>query len=198
MKTMSATRFAVIRKCISDYIDIHGYSPALSDIVEATGIAQTTVYRYLNAMVERGELEMPSRRCISLTNVKPHGARLPVVGTVPCGSPLFAEENIEEYVRLPVSIFGQGDYFLLRANGNSMINAGIKTGDYVLVQKQNTAVAGQIVVALIEDEATLKRFFPEPEKHRVRLHPDNPEMEDIIVPRCEIQGVAIKVISNLV
>ena len=198
MKKMSAARFAAIRKCISDYIDRHGFSPSLSDIVEATGIAQTTVYRYLNAMVKRGELEMPSRRCISLTNVKPHGACLPVVGTVPCGSPLFAEENIEEYVRLPVSIFGQGDFFLLRANGNSMINAGIKTGDYVLVQKQNTADPGQIVVALIGDEATLKRFYPEPEKHRVRLHPDNSEMKDIIVPQCEIQGVAVKVISNLI
>ncbi len=87
---------------------------------------------------------------------------------------------------------------MLRANGNSMINAGIKTGDYVLVQKQNTADPGQIVVALIGDEATLKRFYPEPEKHRVRLHPDNPEMEDIIVPQCEIQGVAVKVISNLI
>ena len=198
MKTLSAARFAEIRTCISDYFERHGYSPSLADIVEETGLAQTTVYRYLNAMVKRGELEMPSRRCIYLTNMKPRGARLPVVGSVPCGNPLFAEENIEEYVRLPVSIFGQGDFFLLRANGNSMINAGIKTGDYVLVQKQNTADPGQIVVALIGDEATLKRFYPEPEKHRVRLHPDNPEMEDIIVPQCEIQGVAVKVISNLI
>ena len=198
MKTLSVARFAEIRTCISDYFEQHGYSPSLADIVEETGLAQTTVYRYLNAMVKRGELEMPSRRCIYLTNMKPRGARLPVVGSVPCGNPLFAEENIEEYVRLPVSIFGQGDFFLLRANGNSMINAGIKTGDYVLVQKQNTADPGQIVVALIGDEATLKRFYPEPEKHRVRLHPDNPEMEDIIVPRCEIQGVAVKVISNLI
>ena len=122
---------------------------------------------------------------------------VPILGAVSCGVPKFAEENIDEYVRLPVSIFGKGDYFLLRADGDSMIDAGIETGDLVLIRQQDTAEPGQIVVALMEDEATLKRYFPEPKKHRIRLHPENPRMEDIYVESCVIQGVAVKVIKDV-
>ena len=91
----------------------------------------------------------------------------------------------------------QIDAFILRAYGDSMIEAGIDDGDLVLIRQQNYADDGQIVVALMEDEATLKRFYPEPEKHRVRLHPENSAMEDIIVDNCVIQGVAVKVLKDL-
>ncbi len=197
MKTMSAARFAEIKKFISDYIDRRGYSPSLSEIAEETGIAQTSVYRYMNAMVERGELDRPARRCAAPANVRSQAVRVPVLAGIACGIPKFAEENIEEYVRLPVSLFGQGNFFLLRACGDSMIEAGIEDGDLVLIRQQNTADEGQIVVALIDDEATLKRFYPEPRKHRVRLHPENARMDDIIVGHCEIQGVAVKVLKDL-
>ena len=197
MKTMNAARFAEIKKCISDYIDKYGYSPSLAEISEITGIAQTSVYRYLNAMVEKGELEMSGRRCVIPTNVKSQVVRVPVLGSIACGIPKFAEENIEEYIKLPVSLFGNGDFFFLRAYGDSMIEAGIDDGDLVLVRKQNTAEDGEIVVALIDDEATLKRFYPEPKKQRFRLHPENSQMKDIIVKHCEIQGVAVKVIKDL-
>ena len=120
-----------------------------------------------------------------------------VLGSVACGVPRFAEENIEEYVRLPVSLFGSGDFYILRAVGDSMIGVGIDDGDLVLVRQQNYAEAGQIVVALVEDEATLKRYYPEPENKRVRLHPENDSMSDIYVDECLIQGVAVKVIKNL-
>lgn len=197
MKTMSAARFAEIKKFIGDYIDRNGYSPSLSEIAQETGIAQTSVYRYMNAMVERGELERPARRCAAPANVRAAAVRVPVLAGIACGIPKFAEENIEEYVRLPVSLFGQGSFFLLRACGDSMVEAGIEDGDLVLIRQQNTADAGQIVVALIDDEATLKRFYPEPERRRVRLHPENAGMDDIIVERCEIQGVAVKVLKDL-
>ena len=197
MKTMSSARFAEIKKCISDYIDKFGYSPSLAEIAEETGIAQTSVYRYINAMVERGELDMPARRCVTPTNVKSQAVRVPVLGSIACGIPKFAEENIEEYVRLPVSLFGKGDFFILRAYGDSMIEAGIEDGDLVLIRQQNYADEGQIVVALIDDDATLKRFYPEPQKHRIRLHPENSHMDDIIVDHCEIQGVALKVLKHL-
>lgn len=197
MKTMSTERFSEIKKFISDYIDKYGYSPSLAEIAEETGIAQTSVYRYMNAMVERGELDMPARRCVTPTNVKSQAVRVPVLGSIACGIPKFAEENIEEYVRLPVSLFGKGNFFILRAYGDSMIEAGIEDGDLVLIRQQNIADEGQIVVALIDDEATLKRFYPEPQKHRVRLHPENSHMDDIIVDHCEIQGVAVKVLKDL-
>ena len=122
---------------------------------------------------------------------------VPVLGEIACGIPKFAEENIEEYVRLPVALFGHGSFFILRAYGDSMIEAGIEDGDLVLIRQQNTAEEGQIVVALIDDEATLKRFYPEPEKRRIRLHPENAHMNDIFVEKCEIQGVAVKVLKDL-
>ena len=197
MKTMSSERFAEIKKFISDYIDKYGYSPSLAEIAEETGIAQTSVYRYMNAMVERVELDMPARRCVTPTNVKSQAVRVPVLGSIACGIPKFAEENIEEYVRLPVSLFGKGNFFILRAYGDSMIETGIEDGDLVLIRQQNYADEGQIVVALIDDEATLKRFYPEPQKHRIRLHPENSHMDDIIVDHCEIQGVAVKVLKDL-
>ncbi|MBQ3802604.1 MAG: repressor LexA, partial [Oscillospiraceae bacterium] len=121
--------------------------------------------------------------------------RAPVVGTVACGLPILAEENIEEYVRLPAALFGRGSFFILRAHGDSMINAGIADGDLVLVRLQDTADYNQIVVALIDDEATLKRFRPEGD--RVVLHAENPNYDDIVVDRCAVQGVAVKVIKDL-
>lgn len=122
---------------------------------------------------------------------------VPLLGRVACGLPRYAEENIEEYVRMPEALIGSGEFFLLRAVGDSMVGAGINEGDLVLVKRQNTAEKGQIVVALVGEEATLKRFYPEAGKKHVRLHPENPAMKDIIVPNCEIQGVAVKIIKDL-
>ncbi len=131
------------------------------------------------------------------TKTKMQAIRVPVLGRIACGIPKYAEENIEEYIRLPVALFGQGDFFLLRAYGDSMIESGIEDGDLVLIRQQSSADDGQIVVALMEDEATLKRFYPEPSKHRIRLHPENSHMDDIYVDNCEIQGVAVKVLKDL-
>jgi repressor LexA len=86
---------------------------------------------------------------------------------------------------------------MLRANGYSMIDVGISSGDYVLIRRRNTAEPGEIVVALVEEEATLKRYFPEPERRRIRLHPENHVMDDIYVTECEIQGIAVKVLKDL-
>ena len=121
----------------------------------------------------------------------------PILGKVSCGVPKFAEENIEEYVRLPVALFGRGQFFILRANGASMIEADINDGDLVLIRQQNYADEGQIVVALMDDEATLKRYYPEPENQRIRLHSENSQMDDIYVSDCIIQGVAVKVLKDL-
>lgn len=123
--------------------------------------------------------------------------RVAVLGRVSCGLPKYAEENIEEYVSLPVSLFGQGRFFILRADGESMIEAGIEDGDMVVIRQQSTASEGQIVVALVEDETTLKRYYIDKRRRCVRLHPENSEMEDIYVNDCIIQGVAVHVIKAL-
>ncbi len=194
---MKNERSAEIKRVISDHIARYGYSPSLAEIAEKTGFPPASVFRYMKKMAEDGELEMPGRRCVTPTNVNQHTVNVPILGTIACGIPKFAEENIEDYVRLPVSLFGNGNYFILRACGDSMIEAGIEDGDLVVIRQQNYANDSQIVVALIEDEATLKRYYPEPEKHRICLHPENSQMEDIYVENCESQGVAVKVIKDL-
>ncbi len=197
MRSLNETKYASIKKYVSDYYDEFGSSPTLADIVKGTGMPQTTVYRYMRAMIERGDFEISGRKSIAPINAKVASAGVPLLGQVACGIPKYAEENIEEYMRLPVSLIGKGDFFLLRAYGDSMVEAGIDDNDLVLIRMQDTAEPGQIVVALVEDTATLKRFYPDPAKHRVRLHPENSVMEDIYVESCEIQGIAVKVFKDL-
>ncbi len=123
--------------------------------------------------------------------------RAPVLGSIVCGSPELTEEDFEEFVALPVALFGEGDFFVLRTHGHSMVDAGIDEGDMVVVRKQDHANCGDIVVALVGNETTLKTYYPEPESKRIRLHPENAGMEDIIVRACNIQGVAKHVIKKL-
>ena len=197
MRSKNQDLFTKIESFVNGFSDKRGYCPTISEIAEGTGISRATVHRYLVQMNKDGVMVYSGARAMMSTNTKLISARVPVLGAIACGIPKFAEENIEEYVRLPVALFGQGDFFILRAYGDSMVDAHIDDGDLILVRKQDYAEEGQIVVALIGNEATLKRFYPEPKKHRVRLHPENSSMEDIYVPECEIQGVAVKVFKDL-
>lgn len=193
--------FSDIERAIDSYKEKNGgLSPSVREIANEVGVNYSTVSRYLKHMREEGIVEYGGHRNITTRESKrtrEESLKVAVLGSVACGLPRFAEENIEEYVRLPISLFGRGELYILRANGDSMINVGIDDGDLVLIRKQNYADAGQIVVALMEDEATLKRYYPEPEKRRVRLHPENNEMSDIYVSECIIQGVALKVLKDL-
>ncbi len=185
---------------IDDYREQHGSAPTIRDIVAGVGLTNSTVGRYLAYLREQGILEYDGHRTVTTKEAKrtrEESIKVPVLGVVSCGVPKFAEENIEEYVRLPVALFGRGDFFILRANGDSMIEANIDDGDLVLIRQQSTADEGQIVVALMEDEATLKRYYPEPEQNRIRLHPENSRLQDIYVEDCIIQGVAVKVLKDL-
>lgn len=190
-----------VKQYIKSFIDEHNVSPTTYEISSGTGIPRTTVTRYLHELRECGTIKSNGNkhRNIVTADREPLGrsVRVPVLGSVSCGVPKFAEENIEEYVQLPVSLFGDGDFYLLRADGDSMINIGIEAGDLVLIRQQGFADEGQIVVALVEDEATLKRYYPEPQNRRVRLHPENDCLEDIFVDDCIIQGVAVKVVKDL-
>lgn len=174
-------------------------SPSVRAIADEFGIGVSTAYRYLLEMDERGLITYDGKRIsndrIEKLNSNSGVIRAAVVGSIACGIPNLAEENVEEYVSLPKSMFGDGEFFILRANGESMIDAGIETGDLVVIRKQACAEDGQIVVALVEDEATLKRLYRD--KGKVRLHPENRAMDDIIVDDCIIQGVAVKVIKDL-
>lgn len=193
-----------IESYISDYRREHGFSPTVQEIADGLGITKSTVHFHLKNMEKAGRIISQGGRRGYRTKPPiievPEGDLVPIVGRIACGTPILAQENIEEYVRLPERIFGRGEFYLLRAKGESMIEAGIGDGDLVLIRQQSTADPGQIIVALVNDdeEATLKRFYPEPENRRVRLHPENRTMKDIYVDFCTIQGIAIKVIKDLV
>lgn len=197
MRSKDKTLMSAIEKFVSDYTDSNGISPTMQEVADGVGSSKATVQRYIAQLCDDGILDYSGYRTMTSTKTKAAAIRVPVLGTIACGIPKFAEENIEEYVRLPVALFGKGNFFILRAYGDSMIEAGIDNGDLVLIRQQNYADEGQIVVALMEDEATLKRFYPEPKKHRIRLHPENSRMDDIYVDNCEIQGVAVKVLKDL-
>ena len=197
MRSKDKNLMAAIEKFVNDFTDENGVSPTMQEVADGVGSTKPTVQRYIAQMCEDGVISFSGYRTLTTTKTKAQVVRVPVLGSIACGIPKFAEENIEGYVRLPVSMFGHGNFFILRAYGDSMIEAGIEDGDLVLIRQQDTADEGQIVVALIDDEATLKRFYPEPENERICLHPENSQMDNIYVDYCQIQGVAVKVIKDL-
>ena len=202
MQYKKAEYFDAIEQFIDKYKDRNGGStPSTTEIAAGIGLSQPTVSKYLKVMREQGVIDYDGYRNIKTRRSMLHAqsyAQVPVLGDVACGIPKYAQENIEEYVNLPTSLFGRGDFFFLRAKGYSMINAGIDDGDLILLRQQNTADYNQIVVALIEDEATLKRYRPHPDG-TIHLHPENQEMDDIVVypDECIIQGVAVKVLKDV-
>lgn len=199
MRTKDTTLIEQIKKSIEKTYEESGRSPSVRQIAKEVGCSYSTVSRYIKEMVERGLIARTSGEYETEAISKMNMDTVPVavVGSVSCGPLTFAEENIEEYIKLPTSLLGQGKFFILHASGQSMIGAGIEDGDLVVVRQQPTAEPGQIVVALVEDEVTLKRFYPDPENGCVRLHPENKRLKDIIVDDCQIQGVAVKVLKDL-
>ncbi|MBQ6527907.1 MAG: repressor LexA [Clostridia bacterium] len=191
-----------IRMYALDYYRENNRMPGIRAIAEGTGINRGSVQQYLVEMGKRGMIEYDGgivsiRSAHAYTEAKAT-YNAGILGSIACGIPEDAEEHVEEYVPLPTSIFGEGELYILRAHGDSMIQAGIDDGDLVVIRKTATAHDGDIVVALVEEETTtLKRLFIDRENHRIRLHPENDRMEDIIVPSCRIQGVAVNVIKTL-
>jgi repressor LexA len=202
-----------IWKFLTDYVDEHGYPPTVREIGEAVGLASpSTVHAHLANLERAGLIKRdPTKpRALELRrDPKPEPARaaaaddvhrLPLVGEIAAGGPLLAEQNIEDYVAVPEPLARGGEEFLLRVKGDSMINAGILEGDLVVVRRQQTARNGEVVVALAgqdesADEATVKRFFRE--DGRVRLQPENDELEPIYADHVQVLGVVTGVIRAL-
>lgn len=180
----------------------NGLAPTLREIASEFNITSACVSHYLTEMKEKGLIHSSGKsrsvRTSKMQSMLNEVSYLPVVGSIACGTPFLAEENIEKYLPVPTDFLGAGKFFILRANGNSMIKAGIEDGDYVIVKQQETAEIGQIIVALINDEATLKRYYIDNEKQQVRLHPENDKMKDMYFKNVVIQGIAVKVIKDLI
>jgi repressor LexA len=188
-----------------DYVDRHGYPPTVREIGEAVGLASpSTVHAHLANLEKVGLLRRdPSKpRAIEMLDkaadavksvVRPAG--LPLVGSVAAGTPILAEENIEDYVPVPDLAGGDEGEYVLRVRGESMRDAGILPGDYVVVRPQDTALDGEIVVALVGEEATVKRFFREAD--HVRLQPENETMEPIRSREVRVLGRVVGVFRHV-
>lgn len=189
-----------IKEYIEEHFERYASTPTVRDVAKSMHIATSSAYRYLVAMSERdmisyenGIISTPKIEMMSPV-VNPAA----IVGSIPCGTPDEREALVEEYLPLSVSVFGNGSFYVLRASGDSMIDAGIDDGDLIVIKEQSTANIGDIVVALTdEDKNTLKRLRFDNEEQSYYLHPENKALEDIYVDDLRVQGVATHVIKAL-
>ena len=183
-----------ILEYIKEQILLRGYPPAVREICEAVNLKSTSsVHSHLETLEKNGYIRRdPTKpRAIEICDDNFHMLRtemvnIPVVGQVAAGQPILAEENIESYFPIPAEMVPKGDSFVLKVKGDSMINAGIYSGDQIFVQACSTANNGDTVVALIDDSATVKTFYKE--NGHIRLQPENDYMDPIIVDDCRILG----------
>jgi repressor LexA len=190
---------------IKRYSAKHGYPPTVRDIGKAVGLASSsTVHAHLANLEKVGLLRRdPSKpRAIELLDRAVDSVRnivgqrgLPLVGQVAAGQPVLAEENIEDYIQVPDAVGGEAGEYILRVRGESMKNAGILEGDFVVVRPQDTATDGEIVVALVGEEATVKRFYRESD--HVRLQPENEAMEPIRSKEVRVLGKVVGLMRSL-
>lgn len=201
---------------IKSYSGEHGYPPSVREIGAAVGLASpSTVHMHLKVLEEQGLIRRDSKkpRTIEVVSGQDRGdaagkglaspsedvsrgtISLPLVGRVAAGLPILAEQNVEETITLPTSIVGDSSSFILRVRGDSMVNAGIFDGDYIVVREQHDARDGEIVVALIDDSATVKTFYRE--RDRVRLQPENDSMEPIYAENPTILGRVTALIRSI-
>ena len=183
-----------ILEYIKDEILHKGYPPAVREICQAVNLKSTSsVHSHLETLEKNGYIRRdPTKpRAIEIMDDtfnlnRREMVNVPILGNVAAGEALFAEENIEDYFPIPAEMVPNSEVFMLHVRGESMINVGILDGDNVLVQQQSTAKDGEMVVALVEDSATVKTFYKE--DGYIRLQPENDTMEPIIVPDCQILG----------
>ncbi|MEE0509601.1 MAG: transcriptional repressor LexA [Peptococcaceae bacterium] len=209
-------RQRAIMECIIHSVESRGFPPAVREICEAVGLSSgSTVHAHLNTLEERGYIRRdPAKpRAILIlrgidgeeyTYVREEQEEaeqleemlnLPVVGNVAAGEPIFADENIEDKIAYPARFVRKDGAFMLRIRGNSMVNVGIFNNDYIVVEPQQVAENGEIVVALIGDEATCKTFYRE--KNMVRLQPENDNMGPIYVENPMIIGKVVGVLRDM-
>lgn len=198
----------VIEQCIRE----KGYGPTVREVCQALGLSSpSTVHVHLKALEEKGLIKRDPLKSRSIALTYPHDhteeatsipqaeydnlVTIPLVGNVAAGTPILAEQNITDNITLPTEIVGDAPSFMLSVRGESMIEAGINDGDYVVVKEQPVASNGDIVVAIIDDGATVKRFFKE--QDHIRLQPENSSMEPIITTDCSIAGKVVAVFRRL-
>lgn len=201
MEAELTSKQAEILKVIKDNIRQKGYPPSVREIGQAVGLSSSsTVHGYLRKLEKMGYLRRdPTKpRAIEVLESEDEMVEcvnVPLLGRVAAGLPLLAVENKEDMFPLPAHFTGTGEFFMLKVQGESMIEAGILNGDMVVVRQQHDAENGDIVVALLEEEATVKRFYKE--KDRVRLQPENRAMEPIYTKELQVLGKVIGLVRKV-
>ena len=206
-------REKAILKAIEKSVEAKGYAPSVREIGKEVGLSSTaTVHGYLERLQDTGYIRKEDNKGRTLKLLKNSEGEpvidkkkdfytdrelvdVPLVGKITAGAPILAIENITDSFPIPIDFVGNSESFMLTVRGESMIEAGILDGDYILVRRQKSATNGEIVVALIEDEATVKTFYKE--RNHIRLQPENSIMDPIIVPDCEILGKVIGVFRKM-
>ena len=206
-------REKAILKYIEKEVNENGYPPSVREIGKAVGLSSTaTVHGYLAKLRDKGYIKKEDKKGRTLKLIKGGNGKVienkpkdfyvqkelvdvPIIGRITAGEPILAVENVTDTFPIPIDFVGNSESFMLTVRGESMIEAGIRDGDYILVRKQNNAIKGEIVVALIGEEATVKTFYKE--KDHIRLQPENSTMDPIIVPNCEILGKVIGVFRKM-
>ena len=197
MKDKIAVKVQAILEYIRAFYRDNGYPPTVREIQRSVGIRSTaSVSYYLSLLEQEGLIKRSKQKNRAIEPVADsRSCEVPLVGEIAAGTPLLATENIDAYFPLPDGFFGKGaDLFMLQVRGESMIEVGINNGDFVIIRKQRTAENGEIAAVLIDDEATLKRFYKE--KDHFRLHPENAAMQDIITKNADILGVLVGLIRR--
>jgi len=203
MRRKDDSKKELILNYINEHYSLSKKAPVVLEIAAATGISSATVHRYLVAMNESGELEYSGKGGIGTRKMKKesHLRYIPLLGSVSCGPGDYEEENVIEYLWMPETLVGKGEFFALIAKGNSMVDIGVHEGDYVIVRKQNTANVGEIVVALYDGGlSNLKKLCYDEDRQKYYLYSCNADQETyapIYVNELQIQGVAVRVMHNL-
>lgn len=197
MRTLNHERLQTIEQYIVEYQKENGQSPTYRQIMQAMNMSSLNlVQRYIKALENEGRITRSKLGNIEvIPQLKPGDTTMAyLMGNIVCGNPTEAIENIEECYALPAALFGDGTLFILRAHGDSMIDVGIREGDFVVLRQQNTADDGEIAAVLVQGESTLKRIYRKGRK--TVLHPENASMDDIVVDAedCLIQGVLVSCI----
>lgn len=192
--------FLLIEKYIAD----HSFPPTIREVAEAIGVTVKGAHDHINALIKKGWIRRSAHQSRSLELLvrtdkpesKPEMLEIPLLGSVAAGSPLLAEENREGSLSLPSSLLGKGEFFALRVRGDSMIDEGIHDGDIAIILSQNTARNGEVVVALLDDSATLKYFYRE--SNRVRLQAANENYPPIYTQNVRVLGRLAHLIRSYV
>ena len=202
MKDKLTAKQEQVLNFIKQHLMAKSYPPTVREICEAVGLKSTSsVHAHLETLEKKGYIrkDQDKTRAIEIIDddfsfnpLSREMVNIPMVGTVAAGVPLLAEQNITEYFPVPADMLPNAETFMLRVKGDSMVNMGIYEGDQLIIKRQNTASNGDVVVALVDDSATVKRFYKE--NGHYRLQPENDFMEPIIVEDCSVLGKVIGLI----